>query len=200
LDKRSRQAVKGAVEQVAQAVGLGSRVQRHGWTDITSFIPFWDTLQAAKAAGLLVGDYIDGVMNGKSGCEPRSAQSRTGRATESRSVGIYLKKVLGLSGPERYQIYETHEEQFGAQGSYLIDFYQPIGPRSPEAARPPQIRTGHPYHEKSQRDCITLDRTLSRVACSTRNPRRDLERFHAPPWSAPSLSMNSKQALQPKLE
>src|SRR5580704_16280018 len=36
---------------------------------------------------------------------------------------------------------------------------RPIGPRSAEAARPPQIRTGHPYHEKSQRDCMTLDRT-----------------------------------------
>ena len=34
-----------------------------------------------------------------------------------------------------------------------------FGPRSAEAARPPRIRTGHPYHEKSQRDCITLDRT-----------------------------------------
>ena len=40
-------------------------------------------------------------------------------------------------------------------------------------------------------------RNLSRVACSTRNPRRDLERFQAPPWSAPSLSMNGKQAYSP---
>ena len=52
-----------------------------------------------------------------------------------------------------------------------------IGPRSAEAARPPQIRTRHPYHEKSQRDCITLDRTpqllFAHSACNSAQPNSD---------------------------
>ena len=39
-----------------------------------------------------------------------------------------------------------------------------MGPRSAEPDRQQQIRTGHPYHEKSQRDCITLDRTRGRAS------------------------------------
>ena len=37
-----------------------------------------------------------------------------------------------------------------------------IGPRPAEPDRRQQIRTGHPYHEMSQCDCITLDRTSYR--------------------------------------
>ena len=117
LRQLARRAVKGLIGQVASAFGLQIRSRQHDWADIASFIPFRDTLQAAKAAGLTVGDYIDGVMNGIPGATQATiAQVAAFGAISDRTrhiveigpgSGRYLEKVLELRTPERYQIYET---------------------------------------------------------------------------------------------
>jgi hypothetical protein len=117
LRQLARRVVNGSIGQVAIAFGLDIRIKRHDWTDIANFIPFRDTLQAAEAAGLTVGDYIDGVMNGIPGATQSTIaqvvafgaiSDRTRHIVEiGPGSGRYLEKALELCTPERYQICET---------------------------------------------------------------------------------------------
>jgi hypothetical protein len=117
LRQLASRIVKGAVRQVAATVRLEIRIRRHDWTDVASFIPFRDTLRAAKDAGLSVGDYIDGVMNGIPGATQATItqvaalgaiSDRTRHVVEiGPGSGRYLEKVLKLCAPESYHIYET---------------------------------------------------------------------------------------------
>ena len=113
----ARRVVRDSIDRVAGAIGLEVRMRRHDWTDISTFIPFRDTLKRAQAAGLTVGDYIDGVMNGIPGATQSTiAQVAAFGAFSDRTRNIveigpgsgrYLEKVLERCTPERYQIYET---------------------------------------------------------------------------------------------
>ncbi len=70
------------------------------------------------------------------------------------------------SDPELWWRVEHAEYMLGAAYSIVETATgRPIGPRSAEAARPPQIQNRPPIsRKKSQRDCITLDRTPNRSA------------------------------------
>src|ERR1700677_3384007 len=85
-------------------------------------------------------------------------------APERSKARIATSRNYARSGPEPGDAWNTPNTCSRCASIVETATGRPIGPRSAEAARPPQIRTGHPYHEKSQRDCITLDRTPQQTA------------------------------------
>jgi hypothetical protein len=125
LVRDAKRVVKGALRRV----GLDVRLAGHDWTDIESFIPFEATLKAAAAAGLPVGDYIDGVMNGIPGATQSTIDHMRALGVFAGPIrvvleigagcGRYLEKTLLECGPERYEIYETA----GPWASYLERTY-----------------------------------------------------------------------------
>jgi hypothetical protein len=91
----------------------------HDWSDVRNFIPFEKTIKAARAAGLSVGDYTDGVMNRTPGMTQRTIDQiaelgvfgDVNAALEiGPGTGRYLEKVLKRCTPKRYEIYETARE------------------------------------------------------------------------------------------
>jgi hypothetical protein len=100
---------------------LGLRVSRirHDWGDVSTYIPFAETIADAARAKLSVGDYID-AMQGISGAtqstidgmkrlgvfhKPIHALAEIGPGT-----GRYLEKTLRECSPGRCEIYETAGE------------------------------------------------------------------------------------------
>ncbi len=115
--------------------------QNRGGVD--DFIPFEATMRAAKAAGMSVGDYIDGVMNGT----PGATQSTV---DELRTLGVfaakpdtvleigpgsgrYLEKTLNECSPGRYEIYETAEPW----ADHLVDTFGVIAQPTKDASLAP---------------------------------------------------------------
>ncbi len=126
--------IKSAVTRILASVGLKlSRIERdpeHDSNDVATFIPLSsEYMEAARAAGLSVGDYVDTVLNKV----PGSSQSTIDKMA---SVGIfaapletiveigpgtgrYLEKTIKVARPARYEIYETA----GPWASYLVSEY-----------------------------------------------------------------------------
>jgi hypothetical protein len=124
-------ALKSAVNKSLAPVGLRiARTDDHDWDDVRTFIPFEGTIEAARVAGMSVGDYVDTVLNGV----PGSSQSTIDKiaslgvfAEPMRTVveigpgtGRYLEKTLKIARPSRYEIYETATPW----ASYLVKEYQ----------------------------------------------------------------------------
>ncbi|GLF92961.1 class I SAM-dependent methyltransferase [Streptomyces yaizuensis] len=134
-------ALKSGVRRLLGRTGFDIVRSTDNRGGVDDFIPFEATMRAARAAGLSVGDYLDGVMNGT----PGATQSTI---DELRALGVfadspktvleigpgsgrYLEKTLKECAPDRYEIYETAApwaahlvETFGvvarpAQGSSL---------------------------------------------------------------------------------
>jgi hypothetical protein len=114
------QNLKQTIKQAANTVlaPLGVKVTgRHDWTNVASFIPLKETLEAAKRAGLSVGDYIDTVMNKIPGATQSTIDQMAAFGVFSRPIqsiveigpgaGRYLEKTIRLCSPSRYEIYET---------------------------------------------------------------------------------------------
>ncbi len=114
-----QRSLKAAINASLAPTGL--RLTRgHDWGDTANFIPFHETMAAARQAGLPVGDYVDAVMNGV----PGSSQATIDRMaslgvfdTPLRTVveigpgtGRYLEKTLRAGRVERYEIYETADD------------------------------------------------------------------------------------------
>ncbi|MFM9615552.1 methyltransferase domain-containing protein [Streptomyces niveiscabiei] len=109
--------VKSGVKRLLGRAGFdivrSTRIQ--GGVD--EFIPFEATMNAARAAGLPVGDYIDEVMNGTPGATRATIDRLRALgvfADGPRTVleigpgsGRYLERTLEECSPERYEIYET---------------------------------------------------------------------------------------------
>lgn len=93
------------------------RIDRHDWSDTANFIPLQATLDAATAASLPLGDYVDSVMNGVPGNSRRTVDKMiewgalpdaSGRIVEiGPGTGRYLEKIVGNRPPSNYEIYET---------------------------------------------------------------------------------------------
>jgi hypothetical protein len=111
---------------------LGVKLTRtggHDWSDIANFIPFEDTIRAAQAAGMSVGDYVDAVLNGVPGSSRSTIEKMSSLGVFSQPLrtvveigpgtGRYLEKTLALSHPQRYEIYETA----GPWSAYLTRTY-----------------------------------------------------------------------------
>lgn len=116
---------------------LGVRIVRkndsaHDWKNIEAFIPFESTLEAARQAGLSVGDYIDGVMNGIPGATQATIDQMSRLGVFSGRIetvveigpgsGRYLQKTLTACTPARYEIYETA----GVWADYVAKTYNVI--------------------------------------------------------------------------
>jgi SAM-dependent methyltransferase len=122
--------LKTTINKSLAPVGITiKRIDDHDWSDVANFIPFERTLEAARKAGMSVGDYADSVMNGV----PGSSQSTIDKmgslgvfAEQMRTIveigpgtGRYLEKTLEAGRPSRYEIYETSEPW----SAYLVKEY-----------------------------------------------------------------------------
>lgn len=123
-----RKLAKSLVNKSLAPIGIKiSRIDP--WDDTANFIPFKQTIQAAKIAGLSVGDYVDGVMNGIPGSSQQTIDKMTSFGVFSEPMdliieigpgtGRYLDKTIKVAQPSRYEIYETA----GPWADYLVDKY-----------------------------------------------------------------------------
>lgn len=114
---------------------LGIRIVRsdaHDWSDVTNFIPFERTIEAARKANMSLGDYVDSVMSGTPGVTADTIAKMASLGVFSEPLhtvveigpgtGRYLEKTLAVSRPVRYEIYETA----GPWAQYLVQTYPVI--------------------------------------------------------------------------
>jgi hypothetical protein len=114
---------KKFVRRSLSSLGVEVRRAGHDWTDPTQFIPLEQTLAAASAAGLSVGDYIDSVMNGIPGATQATIDGMRNLGVFSGTIetvveiaprsGRYLEKTLAACQPQSYEAYETAEAWAG---------------------------------------------------------------------------------------
>jgi hypothetical protein len=99
-------------------VGLEVRssFREHDWDDPEQYIPFRETIDGAKQAGLSVGDYIDTTYN-KPGATQKTIDQMEGLGVFRDKIervceigpgsGRYLEKTIKACNPDHYEIYET---------------------------------------------------------------------------------------------
>lgn len=126
---RETSALKSGVKRLLGRTGFDIVRTNNNRGGVDDFIPFEATMQAARAAGLSVGDYIDEVMNGTPGATRFTID-------ELRALGVfaanpdtvleigpgsgrYLEKTLKECSPGRYEIYETA----APWSDYLVDTF-----------------------------------------------------------------------------
>jgi Methyltransferase domain len=125
--------LKSALNSSLAPIGVKvSRIDDHDWSDTANFIPFDRTMAAAGKAGMLVGDYVDSVMNGVPGSSQSTIDKLASLGVFSEPMhtiveigpgtGRYLGKTLKAGHPERYEIYETA----GPCSSYLVKEYDVV--------------------------------------------------------------------------
>ena len=103
---------------------IGLKIERvgHDWSDVSSYIPFDETMAEAKAfeaSGASLGDYID-IRQGIMGTTQATVQRMKELGVSEGSIrsiveigpgtGRYLDCTLRECSPERYEIYETAAE------------------------------------------------------------------------------------------
>ena len=128
-----RKFAKSLVNKSLAPIGIKiERADHHDWNDTANFIPFDRTIEAAKIAGLSVGDYVDTVMNGVPGSSQHTIDRMSSCGVFSAPMdlvveigpgtGRYLEKTLKVAQPSQYEIYETA----GAWADYLVEKYNVI--------------------------------------------------------------------------
>ena len=128
-----RQKIKTLVNKSLSPLGIGiTSVNGHDWSDVANFIPFEETVQSAKGAGLTVGDYVDSVLNGVPGSSQKTIDMMASLGVFSKPLGTvveigpgtgrYLEKTLKYTTPSRYEIYETA----GPWSAYLVEEYDVV--------------------------------------------------------------------------
>jgi hypothetical protein len=111
---------------------FGLELIRHTpYTDYRDYIPFEETLLAAKAAGLSVGDYID-VRHNYPGATQETIDQMAALGTFKDKIdrvceigpgsGRYLEKIVKICSPTYYEIYETASKW----EKYLVETYQVV--------------------------------------------------------------------------
>jgi hypothetical protein len=136
-----RKFAKGLVDIATAPLGLEVRRRnRHGWSDTRNFIPFHETVEAAKRTNLSVGDYIDGVMNKTPGATQAGIDGMRELGVFEGPVhtvveigpgsGRYLEKTIAACQPQRYEIYETAEYWASYVASKYPVVVQPTDGRS----------------------------------------------------------------------
>lgn len=116
----------GTLDKSLAPLGLKVVRRQHDWSDTANFIPFEETLSAAKAAGLSVGDYVDAVLNKVPGSSQATIDKIASLGVFAEPLhtiveigpgsGRYLEKTISAARPQRYEIYETA----GPWSSYLV--------------------------------------------------------------------------------
>ncbi|MGW8379042.1 methyltransferase domain-containing protein [Streptomyces sp. ODS28] len=109
--------VKSGVKRLLGRAGFDIVRSTNNRGGVDDFIPFEATVQAARKAGLPVGDYIDEVMNGTPGATQSTIDELRNRGVFAGGPdtvleigpgsGRYLEKTLKECSPARYEIYET---------------------------------------------------------------------------------------------
>lgn len=108
---------------------LGIKVIRaHDRDDPEQFLPLQETLAGARECGMSVGDYVDVTYN-VAGATQESIDFMAGLGVFSGTVeavceigpgtGRYLEKIIRLSHPSHYEIYETARPW----ADYLVETY-----------------------------------------------------------------------------
>ncbi len=123
--------IKRAVNGALSPFGMKLVRHNHDWNDPKQYIPFEETIAAAKAASLSVGDYIDQTYN-VSGATQLTIDQMANLgvfSTPPETVveigpgsGRYLEKIVRRCSPARYEIYETAPKW----GQYLADTYHAV--------------------------------------------------------------------------
>jgi hypothetical protein len=103
-------------DTILAPVGLKISRVAHDWGDVTTFIPFTETIAKAKEMGLSVGDYVD-ARQGIPGATQATIDKMIAFGVFERPIGTivevgpgtgrYLEKTLRVCSPERYEVYET---------------------------------------------------------------------------------------------
>ena len=124
-----KKIVKKAFALVGMKVVRTQPDSDHDWSDAANYIPFKRTMDAARAAALSVGDYVDSVMNKVPGSSQNTIDKMASLGVFSTPVntvveigpgtGRYLEKTLKAARPLRYEIYETA----GPWARYLVEEY-----------------------------------------------------------------------------
>lgn len=125
-----RRGFKSMLNAALAPLGIKvSRTSGHDWNDVANFIPFSKTMDAAEAAGMTVGDYVDAVRNGIPGASKQTIEKVASLGVfsgEAPSIveigpgtGRYLERTLNVCKPSRYEIYETA----GPWADYIRDNY-----------------------------------------------------------------------------
>jgi hypothetical protein len=125
-----KQTVRKGANSFLHPFGL-ELVKRHSWDNPRTYIPFDDTINRAKEAGLSVGDYIDATYQ-----EPGATQTTIDQMTAfgvydpriervceiGPGSGRYLEKTLQVCRPDYYEFYETSNDwaQWLVQNYHVI--------------------------------------------------------------------------------
>jgi hypothetical protein len=106
----------GSANRILAPIGFKVSRVAHDWGDVTTFIPFADTIAKANEMGLSVGDYID-ARQGIAGATQETIDKMIAFGVFERQIdtivevgagtGRYLEKTLRVCSPERYEVYET---------------------------------------------------------------------------------------------
>ena len=120
---------RSIVNKSLAPIGIEIRRKGHDWSDTANFIPFEQTIAAARAEKLSVGDYVDAQMNGVPGSSQRTIDQMQSmgvfvdplkRIVEiGPGTGRYLEKTIKLCCLENYELYETS----GPWADYLVSEY-----------------------------------------------------------------------------
>jgi hypothetical protein len=125
--------LKSAVNKPLALIGVKiTRIDDHDWSDVANYIPFERTVEAARAAGVPVADYVDTVMSGVPGSTQRTIDMMASSGVFSQpfdtvveigpGTGRYLEKTLTATRPSHYEIYETA----GPWADYLVEKYNVV--------------------------------------------------------------------------
>ena len=120
-----------AAKRVLRQIGVRPRTSASNERDHSQYIPFEETIAAAKAANLSVGDYIDRNYN-VAGATQRAIDEMSALRVFDRPVqavceigpgsGRYLTKIVAACRPSHYEIYEMA----GPWANYLVSEYQVV--------------------------------------------------------------------------
>ncbi len=135
IDARSHQVglvrlARRAAKRILHQVGVRQRNVSNE-RDHSHYIPFEETIAAAKAANLSVGDYIDRNYN-VAGATQQTIDEMTALGVFEGSVravceigpgsGRYLEKIVAAVHPSHYEIYETADDW----ANYLVREYRVV--------------------------------------------------------------------------
>jgi SAM-dependent methyltransferase len=123
--------VRQAAKRVLRQIGVRPRTSASSERDHSQYIPFEETIAAAKAANLPVGDYLDRNYN-VAGATQRTIDEMSALRVFDRppqdvceigpGSGRYLTKIVAAFQPSHYEIYETAEPW----ARYLVREYQVV--------------------------------------------------------------------------
>lgn len=131
--KATARSLKLATNTALGVIGYElTSVSGRSFDDQSQFIPFEATIEAARRAGLSVGDYIDTIMNETPGATQLTIDEIARLGVFEKPLhtvleigpgsGRYLEKTLQRCKPSRYEIYETA----GPWASYLAEHYDVV--------------------------------------------------------------------------